>query len=66
MCHLCAWSLNTQVVYVHINRIDRMQRKFVRYVLRRLGWTDMHGLPPYVDRFALFRFETLTRIRSVA
>jgi hypothetical protein len=46
---------------VNVNRIERVQRKFVRYALRGLGWTDMYNLPPYVDRCALIRFETLTR-----
>jgi hypothetical protein len=43
----------------HIDRIERVQRKFVRYALRGLGWTDMCDLPPYVDRCALIRLETL-------
>jgi hypothetical protein len=38
---------------------ERVQRKFVRYALRGLGWTDMCELPPYVDRCALIRLETL-------
>jgi hypothetical protein len=33
----------------HIDRIERVQKKFVRYELRGLGWTDMFNLPPYVD-----------------
>jgi hypothetical protein len=37
----------------HIDIIERMQKKFVRYALHSLGWTDMCYLPPYVDRCAL-------------
>jgi hypothetical protein len=44
----------------HIDRIERVQRKFVRYELRGLGWTDMCDLLPYVDRCALIRLKTLT------
>jgi hypothetical protein len=47
MWHLCARSLSTQVVYdVHVNKIERVQRKFIRYALRGLGWTDMYNLSP--------------------
>jgi hypothetical protein len=47
----------------HINRIERVQRKFVRYAMRGLGWMDMCDLPPYVDRCALIRLETLAERR---
>jgi hypothetical protein len=57
-CHLCAQNLSTQVEHV--------QRKFVRYVLRGLDWTDMYDFPPYVDKFALICLEMLTRRRSDA
>jgi hypothetical protein len=51
---------------VHVNRIERVQRKFVRYAFRELDWMDMHDLSPYVDRCALIRLETLIRRRSYA
>jgi hypothetical protein len=41
----------------HINRIERVQRKFVGYALCGFGWTDMCDLLPYVDRFALIRLK---------
>jgi hypothetical protein len=68
MCRLCARNLSTHGLFVdvHISKIERVQRKFVRYVLRGLGWTDMYDLPPYVDRCALICLETLTRRRSDA
>jgi hypothetical protein len=40
----------------HINRIERVQKKFIRYAFRGLGWTD-------VDRCALIRLETLAEKR---
>jgi hypothetical protein len=52
----CVWR---NFYDVHVNRIERMQRKFVRYALRGLGWTEMHDLPPYVNRCALIRLETV-------
>jgi hypothetical protein len=42
-----------------------VQRRFIRFVLRGLGWTDIHDLPPYEDRCALLHLDTLTR-RSIA
>jgi hypothetical protein len=37
----------------HIDRIEHVQGKFVRYALRSLGWVDgLCGLPPYMDRCA--------------
>jgi hypothetical protein len=48
----------------HIDRIEHVQRMFVRYVLRGLGWTDMFNLPPYVDRCALIRHETTAERRA--
>jgi hypothetical protein len=32
---------------MHISRIDRMQRKFVKYALQKLRWMDLYDLPPY-------------------
>jgi hypothetical protein len=43
MSHLWARNLNTQVMYggLHIKRIERLHKKFLRYVLQELGWTDI-------------------------
>lgn len=41
------------------NRIERIQRNFIRYALRRLPWTDPVRLPPYEHRCALVHLETL-------
>jgi hypothetical protein len=43
-----------------------VQKKFVRYALRGLGCTDIFDLPPYVDRCALIRLETLAKRRANA
>jgi hypothetical protein len=59
----CVWR---PVYDVHVNRFERVQRKFVRNALRGLEWTPMYHLPPYVDRCALIRLEPLTRRRSDA
>jgi hypothetical protein len=66
---LCARNLSTPVMCgdlfhdAHIDRIDRVQKKFVRYALFGLGWTDMFDLPPYVDRCAVIHLETLAEKR---
>jgi hypothetical protein len=40
----CVW----QPFYaVHIARIERIQEKFVKYAVRRLGWDISLDLPPY-------------------
>jgi hypothetical protein len=49
---------------VHINRIESIQRKFVRYALRRLPWTDTTNLPPYTSRCRLIDLEPLEYRRS--
>jgi hypothetical protein len=51
---------------VCVERVARVQRLFIRYGLRGLGWTDMHDLPPYDDRCALLHLDILTQRRSIA
>jgi hypothetical protein len=51
---------------VRVDRVERVQRWFIRYALRGLGWTDMHVLPPYEDRCTLLHLDTLTKWRSIA
>jgi hypothetical protein len=43
-----------------------VQRRFIRYALRGLGWTDMHDLPSYEERCALLHLDTLAKRRSMA
>jgi hypothetical protein len=59
----CVWYSFYDVC---VNRVKRMQRWFIRYALRGLGWTDMHDLPPYEDRCALLHLDTLRKRRSIA
>ena len=43
-----------QVSYeLRIRRIETIQRKFIRFALRGLGWVDSIHLPPYNDRLKL-------------
>jgi hypothetical protein len=59
----CVW----QPFYgAHIDRIERVQKKLLRYALRVLGWTDMFDPPPYVNRCALIRVKTLAERRANA
>jgi hypothetical protein len=37
-------------VHVHIDRIETIQRKFVRFTLGFLGWRTDIALPPYCNR----------------
>ena len=48
---------------VHINRIESLQRKFLRYALRRLEWPDPYILPPYAGRRLLIDLESLEQRR---
>jgi hypothetical protein len=53
---------------VRVDRVERVQSRFIRYALRGLGWTGMHDLPlpPYEDRCAFLHLDTLTKRRSIA
>lgn len=44
-------------------RIERVQRCFVRFALRRLPWSNPRRLPPYEQRSLLFRLEPLEQRR---
>lgn len=48
---------------IHSNRIESIQKQFVLYALRKLGWTDRFALPPYLDRLQLINLESLARRR---
>lgn len=49
---------------LHMARIERVQRSFVRFALRRLPWNDPHRLPPYDHRRQLIRLESLRQRRE--
>lgn len=48
---------------VHINRIERIQKNFVRYALRGLHWRDRTNLPSYESRCMLIDLPTLSSRR---
>lgn len=48
---------------VHIQRLERIQRHFVRYALRGLNWRDRANLPPYENRCLLINLPTLSSRR---
>jgi hypothetical protein len=57
----CVWS---PFYEVRVCKVERVQRRFIRYGLRSLGWTDIYDLPPYEYRCALLCLETL--VKSIA
>jgi hypothetical protein len=59
----CVWN---SFYDVRVDRVKRVQKRFIRYALRGLGWTDMHDLPPYEDKCALLHLDTLTTRRPIA
>jgi hypothetical protein len=40
----CVWS---PFYDVRVDKVERVQRMFIRYGLRGLSWTDIYDLPPY-------------------
>jgi Reverse transcriptase (RNA-dependent DNA polymerase) len=59
----CVWQ---PFYVVHIDRIERIQEKFIKYALRRLGWNANSDLPPYHSRCGLINLETLEIRRDIA
>lgn len=51
---------------VHSARIESIQKKFLKYALRKIGWTDRLVLPSYVSRCLLIDLETLELRRKIA
>lgn len=49
---------------VHIERIERVQKAFIRFALRRLPWRNRPHLPPYEHRCALINLPTLKTRRT--
>lgn len=49
---------------VHVSRIEGVQKRFVRFALRRLPWTRPDNLPPYEHRCALIGLQTLSSRRG--
>ena len=51
---------------VHINRIESIQRNFLRYALRNLPWADPLVLPSYINRLKLINLSSLEKRREMA
>jgi hypothetical protein len=51
---------------VCVDREERVQKRFIRYALRGLGWTNMQDLSPFDHRCVLLHLDTLTKKRSIA
>lgn len=49
-----------------IERIESVQRRFIRFALRRLPWRDLLRLPSYRSRCQLIDLESLQVRRNVA
>jgi hypothetical protein len=58
----CVWA---PFYDVHVNRVEWMQRKLIRFALCGLGWTGLYDLAPYEDRCALFHIDKLFKRRTV-
>ena len=59
----CVW----QPFYTtHVNRIERIQEKFIKHALKRLPWNPNLVLPPYEDRCRVLVMDTLKRRRDIA
>jgi hypothetical protein len=59
----CVW----QPFYVtHINRIERIQEKFIKNALRQFRWNVNLDLPPYENRCRVLVMDTLKKRRDVA
>lgn len=48
---------------VYIDRIESIQKKFLLFALRGLGWNQSESLPPYENRLKLIDLPTLERRR---
>jgi hypothetical protein len=61
----CVWS---PFYDVRVDKVERVQRRYIQYALRGFGWTDTYNLPlpPYEQRYALLPLDTLVKRRSIA
>ena len=50
--------------HTHIARIESIQKRFLRFALGDLPWTDPLRLPPYTNRLRLLNMPTLQRHRD--
>lgn len=49
---------------VHSDRIEAVQKRFLRFALRRLNWNNQLILPPYENRLKLLNMSTLQERRE--
>lgn len=54
------------VFAVHSARLESIQKKFLKFALRKIGWKDNYLLPPYINRCILIDLETLELRRKIA
>lgn len=50
----------------HCKRIEAIQKRFIRFALRRLSWVDRFNLPPYCSRLLLLNMRSLSCRRIVS
>lgn len=50
---------------IHVDRIESVQRKYVRFALSHLNWNDPNHLPPYCNRLLLLNMTSLEKRRKV-
>ena len=50
---------------VHIDRIERIQKSFIRYALRQLPWNQPMDATPYVQKCQLINLPTLSTRRAL-
>lgn len=62
-CSLVVWAPFYQN---SVSRIEAIQRKFVRFALRRLPWNDPNNLPSYNARCQLIGLDLLSERRDVS
>lgn len=53
----------TPYYQIHINRLESVQRKFIRFALKGLPWSDPYNLPPYEHRIKLLQIQPLSQRR---
>lgn len=71
MFHLLGlfWNIHSCIVWapyyaVHVNRIECIQRRFMRFCLRFLPWSSTIDFPPYTHRLQLINLPSLLSHRE--
>lgn len=57
------WNPHTAI---QTNRIESIQKRFLLFALRGLGWSDPFSLPPYENRLLLLDMDSLLNRRKAA